>query len=296
MNRRKFFRNSAASGGALFLGAIESAARPDEPSLTPSGRLHLEAGPVHSARLPRLPDLNPARWLWYPSARCLQNTFVFFRRELNLTQSVRRATGWIAADSRYLLEINGQRVQWGPAPADPRWAEADPVDLSHSLNLGKNIIGVTVLYYGQGDGTWPIGKPGFLFWLDLEYADGRTEKLVSDPSWKSYLARAWKPGHYKRWYLRALRREAITALFLGAVCGLIVGLVVLAWRGEGMPAVVIGLSVAVSLCAACLAGLSVPALLHALKLDPKIAAGPVTLALTDIFTLLFYFSLARFLL
>lgn len=105
---------------------------------------------------------------------------------------------------------------------------------------------------------------------------------------------ATRPGW--RWYLCALRREAITALFLGAVCGLIVGLVVWAWRGEGMPAVVIGLSVAVSLCAACLAGLSVPALLHALKLDPKIAAGPVTLALTDIFTLLFYFSLARFLL
>jgi len=99
-----------------------------------------------------------------------------------------------------------------------------------------------------------------------------------------------------RWYLRALRREVITSLLLGAACGLLVGLVVLVWRGEGMPAVVIGLSVAVSLCAACLAGLSVPALLHGLKLDPKIAAGPVTLALTDVFTLLFYFSLAKFLL
>jgi len=43
-------------------------------------------------------------------------------------------------------------------------------------------------------------------------------------------------------------------------------------------------------------GLSVPALLHALKLDPKIAAGPLTLAVADIFTLLFYFNLARFLL
>ena len=39
-------------------------------------------------------------------------------------------------------------------------------------------------------------------------------------------------------------------------------------------------------------GLSVPTLLHALRLDPKIAAGPVTLALTDILTLLFYFGLA----
>jgi hypothetical protein len=32
--------------------------------------------------------------------------------------------------------------------------------------------------------------------------------------------------------------------------------------------------------------------LHALKLDPKIAAGPVTLAFTDIFTLFFYFGMA----
>ncbi|MGI8966832.1 MAG: magnesium transporter, partial [Limisphaerales bacterium] len=47
---------------------------------------------------------------------------------------------------------------------------------------------------------------------------------------------------------------------------------------------------------ACIFGLSVPALLHALKLDPKISAGPITLALTDIFTLLFYFTLAAWLL
>jgi magnesium transporter len=42
--------------------------------------------------------------------------------------------------------------------------------------------------------------------------------------------------------------------------------------------------------------LSVPALLHALRLDPKIAAGPVTLAIADIFTLVFYFGLAAWLL
>jgi magnesium transporter len=40
----------------------------------------------------------------------------------------------------------------------------------------------------------------------------------------------------------------------------------------------------------------VPALLHALRLDPKIAAGPITLAITDLATLLFYFSLAALIL
>ena len=58
----------------------------------------------------------------------------------------------------------------------------------------------------------------------------------------------------------------------------------------------IGRVVAISLLAACAFGLSVPALLHALRLDPKIAAGPITLALTDISTLLSYFTLAALIL
>ena len=98
------------------------------------------------------------------------------------------------------------------------------------------------------------------------------------------------------WYLRALRREAGTALLLGAGCGAVVGIIVWLWRGAPLAAVSIGASIFLNLCAACFFGLSVPTLLHALKLDPKIAAGPVTLAFTDIFTLLFYFGLATWLL
>ena len=161
----------------------------------------------------RLPDLAPARWIWYPSGRCLQNTFVLFRRAVELPAKPRRATGWIAADSRYRLEVNGQRIQWGPAPCDPRWLEADPLDLTAALRAGKNVIGATVLFYGQGDGTWPIGKPGFLFWLEIEHADGRVEKVVSDADWQAHLCRAWQPGHYKRWYLRALQEEFDARLY-----------------------------------------------------------------------------------
>jgi len=98
------------------------------------------------------------------------------------------------------------------------------------------------------------------------------------------------------WYIRAFRREAGTALLLGAGCGTVVGLIVWLWRGTGLAGFVIGASILLALCAACFFGLSVPTVLHALRLDPKIAAGPVTLAFTDIFTLLFYFSLAAWLL
>jgi magnesium transporter len=99
-----------------------------------------------------------------------------------------------------------------------------------------------------------------------------------------------------RWYGRACRREAGTATLLGASCGIVVGLIVWLWRGAGLAGFAIGASILLAVCAACFFGLSVPALLHALKLEPKIAAGPVTLAFTDLFTLLFYFSLAAWLL
>jgi len=75
-----------------------------------------------------------------------------------------------------------------------------------------------------------------------------------------------------------------------------VGLIVWLWQGAVLAAGVIGGGILLARCAAGFFGLSVPALLHALRLDPKIAAGPVTLALTDICTLLFYFSLAAWLL
>jgi magnesium transporter len=95
-----------------------------------------------------------------------------------------------------------------------------------------------------------------------------------------------------RLYRRALKKELRTSLLLGLSCGLLVGLIVLAWRGEIPAALVIGSGIGISLIFACIFGLSMPTLLHALKLDPKIAAGPITLALTDLFALLFYFTLA----
>jgi magnesium transporter len=98
------------------------------------------------------------------------------------------------------------------------------------------------------------------------------------------------------WYIRALRRELGTSFLLGIGCGLLVGLIVWAWRGHAMAGLSIGLSIFLTVCASCFFGLSVPALLHALRLDPKIAAGPVTLACTDVCTLLFYFTVAAHLL
>src|ERR1035441_8165667 len=207
MNRRDFLRTSAIAGGSLALAGNQSLA-----AASPSHKDSAASAGMLSTR-PGLPSLSPAQWIWYPSGRTLQNTFILFRRELLLTAKPRLATGWIGADSRYRLELNGQRVQWGPAPSDPRWAEADPLDLTGYLEPGRNVLGVTVLFYGTGDGTWPLGKPGFLFWLEIEHADGRVERVVSDGQWKAMVCRAWRPGRAKRWYLRALQEEFDARLY-----------------------------------------------------------------------------------
>jgi len=93
-----------------------------------------------------------------------------------------------------------------------------------------------------------------------------------------------------RWFVTALRREMVTAVLLGLACGILVAAIVWFWRGDASAAWVIGGSIALSLVTACLFGLSVPSLLHRFKLDPKIAAGPITLALADFFALVFYFT------
>jgi len=97
-------------------------------------------------------------------------------------------------------------------------------------------------------------------------------------------------------YFEWLRREGTATILLGSACGIIVGTIALIWRGEPLPALVIGLSVVLSVFTAGIIGMSIPTLLHAVHEDSKIAAGPITLALTDILTLVFYFNIAALIL
>jgi magnesium transporter len=101
--------------------------------------------------------------------------------------------------------------------------------------------------------------------------------------WKRLLASLWK--------------EFRTAALLGLACALVVAGVVLVWRGDLRVAASIFLAISVSMVMACLLGVAVPSLLRAIKADPRIAAGPVVLASSDVITLLLYFGLgARLLL
>ncbi len=161
-------------------------------------------------------NLHPAKWIWYPSQRMLPNTFVLFRKEFILEQNWSKANCYIVADSRYLLTINGNRIGWGPAPCDPRCPDVDTYDVTKSLVTGKNIIAITVLYYGLGDGTWVTGKPGLLFNLNIDYIynensnkniveifsenvnkKSASTQIVSDETWMCTVDRAHRPANLK---------------------------------------------------------------------------------------------------
>ena len=91
--------------------------------------------------------------------------------------------------------------------------------------------------------------------------------------------------------LAALWKEARTAALLGVSCGSVVATVVILWRRDPLGALVIGSAIAASIVTACLFGVLLPTIIRAAKADPRIAAGPLVLASTDVVTLLFYLGL-----
>jgi magnesium transporter len=95
-----------------------------------------------------------------------------------------------------------------------------------------------------------------------------------------------------KWFWDNARREIVTAVMIGLGCGGLVFCIAWLWRGAALAAGVIGATIVGGTIIASVSGLVVPSVLHALKLDPKIAAGPMTLALADVLTLTLYFSLA----
>jgi len=93
--------------------------------------------------------------------------------------------------------------------------------------------------------------------------------------------------------VRLLRRELTTSLMIGIVSALCVFAVSFLWRHDLFVSVVISTSIVVAVSTAGLLGVFIPTVIYSIQADPKIAAGPIVLALVDVTTLLYYFSVAR---
>lgn len=93
--------------------------------------------------------------------------------------------------------------------------------------------------------------------------------------------------------LRELSAETATGFYLAVGAALLVGSMAIIWKNDVRVAVALVGGILVGVTAAAVIGLAVPAVLKATKREPRLAAGPIALALADFVTLLAYFNLAR---
>ncbi|NGX45282.1 MAG: Magnesium transporter MgtE [Chlamydiae bacterium] len=106
--------------------------------------------------------------------------------------------------------------------------------------------------------------------------------------------------HRPRISLRRIMVSIMTewkmVILLALTSGIVVGCTSLLW-GQGIPpgiAIAIGIIISVTISGT--VGASIPLILHARRLDPKVAAGPVVLMFVDVFTTAVYLGLSTLLL
>jgi magnesium transporter len=87
-------------------------------------------------------------------------------------------------------------------------------------------------------------------------------------------------------------REVLVGIFIGLVCGFIVGAIASLWKASRMVGVALCVSMAVAIIISALIGLFLPILFKRFKVDPAIASGPLVLAICDIQTLIIYFNIS----
>ena len=118
------------------------------------------------------------------------------RREFQTRQQIKRATVYLSGLGFFDLYINGTKV--GDHIMDPALTEYSKrilyltFDVTDRLNPGENALGVILgngrFFAPRGSGH-PVkfktyGYPKLLLQLEIEYADGRRQQLVSDSNWR----------------------------------------------------------------------------------------------------------------
>ncbi len=120
----------------------------------------------------------------------------YLRKEFSAAKTVKSARVYISGLGLYELFINGQRVGdqvLAPAPTDYRKSVLyNTYDVTSHLKQGANALGVVLgngRYYTMRQNYKPykintFGYPKLRLNLTITYADGSTEEVVSNVSWK----------------------------------------------------------------------------------------------------------------
>lgn len=92
--------------------------------------------------------------------------------------------------------------------------------------------------------------------------------------------------------MRLIARETTTGLITGAVCGIVIAVVIYFWKADIYLGIIVGVSIMASLIVATLSGALVPIVMDRLNVDPAVASGPFITTINDIISILIYFGMA----
>ena len=125
-----------------------------------------------------------------------RDTLPLFRREFTIDKPLLRATAFISGLGHFELSVNGSKT--GDHLLDPGWVRYDKkalyvaLDLTSQLRPGVNAVGVMLgngFYYIPRERYHKLltayGYPKLIARIVLEYRDGSTEDIVTDPGWKT---------------------------------------------------------------------------------------------------------------
>lgn len=117
------------------------------------------------------------------------------RKEFTVTKPLSRATVFICGLGQFDLHLNGKKVN---GFLDPGWTKYDEhalyvtFDVTKQIQNGQNALGVMLgngFFYIPGERyrklTGAFGYPQLICRLYLQYQDGSTDNVVSDPTWKA---------------------------------------------------------------------------------------------------------------
>ncbi len=120
----------------------------------------------------------------------------YLRKPFEVKPSIQRAVLYVTALGLYEIHINGQRV--GDHMLAPDWTDYrkrvryQTYDVTSLLKPGGNALGALLAngwfsgHIGNGANAFFGKVPAMLARLEVTYTDGRTEKIVTDESWKSH--------------------------------------------------------------------------------------------------------------
>jgi len=124
-----------------------------------------------------------AKWINTERCQSATNTWLIYRKTVNIQQVPQTLTARIAADTKYWLWINDQMIIFegglkrGPSPQDTYY---DPVEIAPYLKKGENTIAVLVWHFGKdGFSHRSSGKAALLF-----AATAPGIEILSDRSWQ----------------------------------------------------------------------------------------------------------------